>query len=88
MNKENAHEYLPLVQALSEGKTLQVLLDEWEDYEDIEFDNIQARFIRIKPTPRTFKLYSIDTVYGETIMTTHPTFDSRWKQITVQEVPE
>lgn len=32
MNKENAKDYLPLVQALAEGKTVQVMKpDGWED---------------------------------------------------------
>ena len=85
MNAKNAHEYLPLVQALADGKTIQVLGKDGNWYDSRLINTPPSRY-RIKPEPRTFKLYSIDTVYGETIITTHPTYDTRWKQITVQEV--
>ena len=88
MNKENAHEYLPLVQALADGKTIQCryqIEDDWYEESEINF-GWPLECYRIKPEPRTFKLYIIDTADGKTVMTTHPTFDSRWKQITVQEV--
>jgi hypothetical protein len=90
MNAQNAKEYLPLVQALADGKTIQCryqIEDDWYEESEINF-NWPLESYRIKPKPRTFKLYIIDTANGETVMTTHPTFDSRWKQITVQEVAE
>ena len=90
MNKENAHEYLPLVQAFADGKTIQCryqIEDDWYEESEINFC-WPLECYRIKPEPRTFTLYVIDTANGETVMTTHPTFDSRWKQITVQEVAE
>ena len=39
MNKDNAKDYLPLVQALAEGKKLEYLndSDEWEQTENIVF---------------------------------------------------
>ena len=86
MNAQNAKEFLPLAQALADGKTLQYKRDSWVDAEELDTIYHVAREYRIKPKPRTFKLYIIDTANGETVMTTHPTFDSRWKQITVQEV--
>ena len=87
MNAQNAHEYLPLVQALANGKIIQCNdRGEWVDVESLYTDVYGPDEYRIKPEPRTFKLYIIDTANGETVMTTHPTFDSRWKQITVQEV--
>ena len=85
MNAKNAHEYLPLVQALANGETIQTFGGHWFDLDDVNFNQPPDEY-RIKPEPRTFKLYIIDTANGETVMTTHPTFDSRWKQITVQEV--
>jgi hypothetical protein len=50
MNKDNAHLYLPLVQALADGKTLQVLDGgKWHDLEgSVIFGNIAGNY-RIKP---------------------------------------
>lgn len=52
MNKDNAREYLPLVQALAEGKTIQISLDgsRWQDTLDASF-NHDASMYRIKPEP-------------------------------------
>ena len=89
MNKENAHDFIPLLQALGDGKVIQEdYFGEWSDLSDEISFSMKPEFYRIKREPRTFKLYIIDTANGETVMTTHPTFDSRWKQITVQEVAE
>lgn len=86
MNAQNAHEYLPLVQALANGLTIQKdWFGKWTDSKEIHFD-MKPEFYRIKPEPRTFKLYIIDTVDGGPVLTTHPTMDHRWEQITVQEV--
>jgi len=89
MNAKNAHDFIPLLQALGDGKIIQEdYFGEWSDLSgEISF-SMKPEFYRIKREPRTFKLYIIDTANGETVMTTHPTFDSRWKQITVQEVAE
>lgn len=87
MNQQNAREYMPLLQALGDGKIIQEdYFGEWSDLSDEISFSMKPEFYRIKREPRTFKLYIIDTANGETVMTTHPTFDSRWKQITVQEV--
>jgi hypothetical protein len=87
MNKDNAHEYMPLVQAIANGLTIQEdFFGKWSDLSDEISFNMKPEFYRIKPEPRTLKLYIIDTNDGETVVTSHPTFDSRWKQITVQEV--
>lgn len=54
MNKENAHLYLPLVQALSERKTIQVYNGSfWDDLSDPEFTRPHQDY-RVKPGPRTF----------------------------------
>lgn len=53
MNKDNAKNYLPLVQALADGKVIQVLVadDTWEDLNSPAFTR-PARCYRIKPEPR------------------------------------
>lgn len=58
MNASNAKDYLPLVQALAEGKTIQakcqVVVDSsgWRDCEgDISFHGLAENY-RIKPEPR------------------------------------
>ncbi|MBR7747442.1 hypothetical protein [Undibacterium baiyunense] len=51
MNKENAKDYLPLVQALAEGKTIQRIYGrdyEWTDVGEINFE-IPVSWHRIKP---------------------------------------
>jgi hypothetical protein len=51
MNKDNAHLYLPLVQALAEGKEIQIRIgDEWQDREDVNF-GVNPNAYRIKPAP-------------------------------------
>ena len=88
MNKHNAKKFLPIIQALADGEEIEckcIYTKTWKKQENICFDE-EPESYRIKPEPRTFRLYIIDTADGETVMTTHPTFDSRWKQITVQEV--
>ena len=85
MNKENAKEFLPLVQAIADGKTLQVQGGDGNWY-NTKLINIPPHRYRIKPEPRTLKLYIIDTGKGEPVVTSHPCKDYRWQQITVQEV--
>lgn len=54
MNKDNAAQYLPLVQALAEGRTIQVRIDgetEWLDAPNPTFTYF-PRCYRIKPEPR------------------------------------
>ena len=78
MNKDNAHEYLPLVQALADGKTIQIKATEWEDFEEhenIEFDADPSNY-RIKPEPRKFEILVNTTL--------HSSYD--WERITVQDV--
>jgi hypothetical protein len=58
MNKENAHQYLPLVQALAEGKTIQHNYnDAWQDMlgDSIAFGNVPEHY-RIKPEPREWRI--------------------------------
>ena len=54
MNSENAHLYLPLIQALAEGKTIQMLSadgNSWDDYSDVCFTHESNQY-RVKPEPR------------------------------------
>ena len=51
MNKNNAKEFLPLIQALADGKTIQVFhpsRKEWENTENPEFSYLPDHY-RIKP---------------------------------------
>jgi hypothetical protein len=93
MNKENAHLFLPLVQALIDGKTIQSKYygdgkaECWEDFEDddqIQFCDDPEDY-RIKPEPRTFEIY----VNKHTNKIYHQNWvDQDWELITVQEVME
>jgi hypothetical protein len=59
MNKENAHLFLPLVQALADGKTIQYIENGiWNDMfgDSIAFGNHFEHY-RIKPEPREFYVY-------------------------------
>lgn len=52
MNKDNAHLYLPLVQALAEGKTIQNnCISDWIDLHEMTFVE-SAKHYRIKPEPK------------------------------------
>ncbi len=53
MNKETARDYLPLVQALIEGKTVQYRLlgEKWSTGGDVDFTLPPDQY-RIKPEPR------------------------------------
>lgn len=54
MNSSNAKDYLPLVQALAEGKVIQrrtFSCDPWKDCQDPDFTLSIANY-RIKPEPR------------------------------------
>lgn len=52
MNKENEKDYLPLVQALAEGKVIQIMRsDGWIELPDYDFTSPVEHY-RIKPEPR------------------------------------
>jgi hypothetical protein len=52
MTKQNAKEFLPLVQALADGKTIQLNIEgEWVDNENPEFAFPRDDY-RIKPEPK------------------------------------
>ena len=58
MTKENAHLYLPLVQALADGKILQAknIDGEWFDLDTIALGG-EPKHYRIKPEPRVWKVW-------------------------------
>lgn len=54
MNKDNAKDYLPLVQALVDGKAVQIIdrdCTTWMDSDELDF-RYPANHYRIKPKPR------------------------------------
>jgi len=91
MNAKNAHEFMPLVQALANGLTIQEdFFGEWSDLSDEISFNMKPEFYRIKPKPRTFEMWldkdtgclSTDELIREF---GHVRFNSL-ERITVQEV--
>lgn len=58
MNKDNAKDYLPLVQALADGKVIQLWnsgvrdIDKWRDVGELATLSRAASEYRIKPEPR------------------------------------
>jgi hypothetical protein len=90
MNKQNAYLYLPLVQALVDGKIIQTCYEnEWLDMNEVEFESFdEPEDFRIKPEPRIWKIYvdpsgqivdGYDYNYAK---------DQGLERITVQEVLE
>ena len=59
MNKEDAHLYLPLVQALVDGKTLQAkdITGEWSDLLNVTLAG-EPQDYRIKPGPRKWRVWA------------------------------
>jgi hypothetical protein len=89
MNKENAKDYLPFVQAMADGKTIQWKSDEgfWSDIDEIEFCMYDdPSCYRIKPEPRTWEIYVGPS--GEIICGYNWDYTNkqRLERITVQEV--
>jgi len=88
MNAKNAHDFIPLLQALGDGKIIQEdYFGEWSDLSgEISF-SMKPEFYRIKREPRTFEIvrsklsgsiYNSETYDGSA--------PSTWEYITVQEV--
>jgi hypothetical protein len=93
MNKENAHLFLPLIQAWVDGKNLQYRQYDntsyWEDFEkdeEISFCDDLEKY-RIKPEPRTFEMYINEKGVMYPVSDYLPT-NVVFKRITVQEVLE
>lgn len=57
MTKETAREYLPLIQALADGQTIQALVGQrWIDCESPDFQVCPPENWRVKPQPRRWWL--------------------------------
>ena len=58
MTKKDAHLFLPLVQALADGKTLQYkdITGEWIDFLNVTLAG-EPQHYRIKPEPRVWKVW-------------------------------
>ena len=89
MNKEKAKDYLPFVQAMADGKTIQFKTDRgnWKDGVNLEF-SLDPKNYRIKPEPRTFEMYLAkdDVMYPSKGYYIPP--NMVLERITVQEVLE
>lgn len=89
MNKDNAAQYLPLVQAMAEGKTIQMRHSSrhlWQDISDLDLSYPHDHY-RVKPEPREYWL-ARDSKNGEFLV-----FDkiptARWNEVIhVREVVE
>lgn len=89
MNKDNAHLYLPFVQALVDGKTLQAkdIEDKWFDLKEIAIGGDPEHY-RIKPEPRKWTVWIDQFGYMQSTgrLSKPP---SGWTQIEVTEtLPE
>jgi hypothetical protein len=88
MNAQNAREYMPLVQALADGKTLQLEgYAGWVDLNDEIHFGATPQDYRIKPEPRTFGIVrskSCGSIYSEGDW--DGSYPDNWERITVVEV--
>lgn len=91
MNKENAHLFLPLVQAFAEGKIIQYAGANWEDIEELVFSEYeQPKDFRVKPEEsRTFEMWyyrPTGRMYPWVEDEKQYVESDEWERITVQEV--
>ena len=86
MNKENAREYLPLVEALADGKIIQAKdSGEWFDLgEEVTFSFYPDEY-RVKPEPRIWAL--VRCLNNGYLCQDNGNYPSdEWESITVREV--
>jgi hypothetical protein len=85
MNKDNAAQYLPIVQAVADGKTIQFKgnLGKWEDMDDPAFFQGPESY-RIKPEPREWN--AICSESGELYHYTNGQTLASCKLVRVREV--
>ena len=86
MNKDNAAQFLPLVQALAEGKTIQVNQGtadnpQWEDFAN-PFFNGNPDDYRVKPEPREWDVWVAGKSVVEMDMSNYP----EWRKTRVREI--
>lgn len=92
MNATNAKYFLPLVQALADGKTIQATKVDgsWMDFEDIGFVRKPEHY-RIKPDPmhpREWTVWVMKPERGNGIMRKHGELSDTeyWEEIRVREI--
>lgn len=91
MNQQNAREYMPIVQALANGLTIQCNdRGQWVDVDSLYTDVYGPDEYRIKPTPITFDIW-INKKTNKVVAVEdgdHDKDDSffEWERITVMEV--
>jgi hypothetical protein len=91
MNRQNAREYMPLVQALANGLTIQYNDEgDWMDTTELMTNACNPECYRIKPKPRQFDIW-INEKTKRVISVEDGDHDdnnlfSEWERITVQEV--
>ena len=91
MNKYNAKDYLPLVQALADGKTIQFnQCNAWIDAaNNADFKWLEnPDYYRIKPEPRTFEVWLSPSSGVMFPIAIFPNDQHDMERITVQEVLE
>ena len=92
MNAQNAKDYLPLVQALADGKTIQFFDGaSWVDIVTINTLLFDPDVYRVKPEPRTFEMWLCAEDGGMITTETYKfcmlhRFPKHYECITVQEV--
>ncbi len=91
MTKETAYQFVPLVKALADGKTIQFNNNgEWKDMagDSIAFGNYREHY-RIKPEPREWQLYLSNNgtvIHNALIGGIYPSFEAVDEVVTVREV--
>ena len=84
MNKENAHLYLPLVKALADGKTIQIIsAGSWSDVLGPSFSDPPENY-RIKPEPREWDAWTTDD--GKLLTESDMSEYHNWRKIRVREI--
>lgn len=91
MNQQNAREYMPLVQAMADGKTIQYNDEgDWMDTTELMTRACTPECYRIKPEPRTFDVWRNEKTKRVLAVEDgdHDKDDgfSDWERITVMEV--
>ena len=73
MNSQTAPSFIPLVQALAEGKTIQFLkpIRGWTDIKDVEFCQAPDRY-RVKPEPSEPREIWVNEYAGGLAAAWHP----------------
>ena len=91
MNQQNAHEYLPQVQAMADGKTIQYNDEgDWMDTTELMTRACTPECYRIKPEPRTFDIWLNEK--SKRVLTVEDEDYGKdmkfpdWERITVMEV--